>query len=86
MSSGKAPVAGTTGTFTIGATIGGTEDADTTVTVGTTTTGRKIVQRGACRFAAGDLLGAEITTGGTWDGVTADLTVTVYALLGLEGV
>ena len=78
--------AGTTGTFTIGATIGGTEDADTTVTVGTTTTGRKIIQRGACRFAAGDILGAEITTGGTWDGTTADLAVVVYVLLGMEGV
>lgn len=78
--------AGTTGTFTIGATVNGTEDADTTVTVGTTTTGRKRIKRGACRVAAGDLLGAEITTGGTWDGTTADLAVVVYVLLGMEGV
>jgi hypothetical protein len=78
--------AGTTGTFTIGATVNGTEDADTTVTVGTTADGSVRVPRGKCTFAAGDSLGAEITTGGTWDGTTADLAVVVYALHYLEGI
>jgi hypothetical protein len=35
---------------------------------------------------AGDLIGAEITTGGTWDGTTADLAVVVWVLLYLDGV
>ena len=78
--------AGTTGTFTIGATIGGTENANTTVTVGTTVTGQKIVGRGVMPFVAGNILGAEITTGGTWDGVSVDLTVVVYVLFDLEGI
>ena len=36
--------------------------------------------------AAGDRIGAEITTGGTWDGTTADLVVTVWVLLYLDGI
>lgn len=78
--------AGTAGTFTIGATVGGTEDADTTLTVGTNAAGYKRVPRGACRLSAGDGLGAEITTDGSWDGTTADLSVVIYVLHAIEGV
>jgi len=79
-------VAATTGSATIGATIGGTEDADTTLSVTTATNAYKRVPRGACQGVAGDRLGCELTTGGTWDGTTADLVATVYALIYLEGI
>ena len=78
--------AGTTGTFTIGPTIGGTEQANLTVTVGTTTSGRATVPRDTYRFVAGAEIGAEITTGGTWDGTTADVAVTVWVILELDGI
>lgn len=78
--------AGTTGTFTIGPTIGGTEQANLTQTVGTAASGRGSVLRGTYPFAAGAEIGAEITTGGTWDGTTSDLCVVVWALLYIEGI
>ena len=78
--------AGTTGTFTIGPTIGGTEKTALTQTVGTAASGRATTLRGTIPFAAGDEIGAEITTGGTWDGTTADLGVSVWVLLYLEGI
>lgn len=82
----KLSAAGTTGTFTIGPTVGGTEQADLTVTVGTTTSGRATVPRDTYRFVAGADIGAEITTGGTWDGTTADLGVSVWVILDLDGI
>lgn len=78
--------AATTGTASIGATIGGTEDADTTLTVSTATNAYKRVPRGVCQGVAGDRVGCELTTGGTWDGTSADLVATVYVLLYLEGI
>lgn len=78
--------AGTAGVFTIGGTINGTEDADTTQTVGTAVRGTAKVPRGKAKFIAGDRVGAEITTDGSWDGTTSDLVVTVYVLVQMEGI
>lgn len=78
--------AATAGTLAIGATVGGTEDADTTITVTTQTSKYLAVPRDKATFNAGDQLGAEITTSGTWDGTTADLVVTVYVALSLDGI
>jgi hypothetical protein len=78
--------AGTTGAFTIGPTIDGTEQTGLTVTVGTTTSGRDTAPRDAHRFSAGAQIGAEITTAAGWDGTTADLGVTVWVLLYLDSV
>jgi hypothetical protein len=78
--------AGTAGVFTIGGTIGGTENASTTQTVGTAASGRDTFPRGSVPFAAGAEIGAEITTDGSWDGTTADLCVVVWVLLQLEGI
>lgn len=78
--------AGTTGTFTIGATIAGTEVASSTLTVGTNTKDSIALPRGTAAFDAEALIGAEITTGGTWDGTTADLVVTVWVLLYIDGI
>lgn len=78
--------AGTAGVFTIGPTIAGTEKTALTQTVGVTTTAVKKARRGTIPFAAGDEIGAEITTDGSWDGTSSDLVVTVWVLLYLEGI
>ena len=78
--------AGTAGVFTIGPTVGGTESASLTQTVGTAASGRATVLRGSLPFAAGAEIGAEITTDGSWDGTSSDLCVVVWVLLYIEGV
>lgn len=78
--------AGTAGTFTIGATLNGTEDTDTTVTVGTNTANYAVIPRGKMVFNASDSLGVEITTNGSWDGTTSDLSVVLWVLLYLDGI
>jgi hypothetical protein len=78
--------AATAGELAIGVTKGGTEVAATTQTITTATAARKAFPRGTATFAAGDKLGVEITTSGTWDGTTADLAVQVLVALAVEGV
>ena len=78
--------AGTTGAFTIGPTVGGTEKTSLTQTVGTATSGRGKCNRGTVPFNAGDEIGAEITTAAGWDGTSADLGVSVWVLLYIDGV
>jgi hypothetical protein len=78
--------AATAGTLTIGPTVNGTEAADPTLSVTTGTGGYDWANRGTLTFAAGDKIGAEITTGATWDATTADLTVVVWVVLDVEGV
>lgn len=79
-------VAATAGSLTVGATVGGTEKTDPTLSITTETTKSDKALRNTALFSAGDVLGAEITTSGTWDGTTADLAVTVYVLLHIEGI
>lgn len=78
--------AGSAGSLTVGPTIGGTEEADPTLSITTETTKSDTCPRGTVTFAAGDVLGAEITTDGSWNGTTADLAVTVYVLLYVDGI
>jgi hypothetical protein len=78
--------AATAGSLTVGATVGGTEKTDPTLSITTETSKRDTCQRGSAGFAAGDVIGAEITTSGTWDATTADLAVIVWVLLNLEGI
>jgi hypothetical protein len=82
----KLSAAGTAGVFTIGPTIGGTEQSSLTQTVGTAASGRAVVPRDSVKFAAGDELGAEITTDGSWDGTSSDLAVWVWVLANVEGI
>ncbi len=49
--------AGSAGVFTIGATINGTEDADTTITVGTDASNSKKVARGLAPFSVSEFRG-----------------------------
>ena len=74
--------AATAGSLTVGVSIDGTEDADTTQTI---TTEQEVMAKfeigvDAPRFEAGEQIGVGITTGPTWDGPTADLMVVVYVL------
>jgi hypothetical protein len=78
--------AGTAGVFTIGPTVGGTEKTALTQTVGTAASGRAKVARGTIPVAAGNEIGAEITTDGSWDGTSSDLGVVVWVLLHLDGI
>jgi hypothetical protein len=79
-------VAGSAGTLTVGATLDGTEDTDTTLSITTETTKTKAVTRNTCVGTAGQILGCEITTDGTWNGTTADLMVQVYVALYPSGI
>lgn len=78
--------AATAGSLTVGVTKGGTENATTTQTITTETAKTAIFPRGTMTFVAGDKLGAEITTSGTWDATTAELSVKVFVSLTVEGV
>jgi hypothetical protein len=78
--------AATAGTLTLGATVDGTEDADTTQSITTAQRGSAKIERGDAAFAAGARIGAEITTDGSWDGTGADLQVTVWVLVYLGGI
>ena len=78
--------AGSAGSLTVGATINGTEDDDTTLTVTTAQADYKRVSRGRAQFSAGQRIGAEITTDSGWNATTADLSVRVWALVYLEGI
>lgn len=78
--------AATAGTLTVGATINGTEDADTTLTVTTGTNVSLVTPRGKAKFAAGDRIGCEITTSASWDATTDHLCAVVYVLYDLVGI
>lgn len=74
------------GTLTVGPTIGGTEKTDPTLSITTEAAKRDTCPRGTAAFVAGNVLGAEITSSGTWDGTASDLVVAVYVLLYVEGI
>lgn len=78
--------AGSAGTLTIGATLAGTEDTDSTITITTATDGYLRIPRGKMPVTAGQQIGAEITTDGSWNGTSADLSVQVYVLYRMEGI
>jgi hypothetical protein len=79
----------TAGAGGIGATINGTEDTDTTLAFladSTTVKGYLRVPRGKASGVAGDVLGVELTTNGSFAPITTDLVVTVWVLAYIEGV
>jgi hypothetical protein len=79
----------TAGAGGIGATINGTEDADTTLAFladSTTVKGYKRVARGACPGVAGDVVGLELTTNGTFAPITTDLNAIVWVIAYLEAI
>lgn len=78
--------AASAGSLTVGASIGGTEDADSTITITTETEKYLSIPRGKVPFSAGDLVGAEITSDGSWNGTSSDLVVLVWVVLYVEGI
>lgn len=72
--------AGSAGTLTVGPTVNGTEQADPTLSITTEASKSDTAVRGAAAFAAGDLIGCEITTDGSWNGTSSDLIVVVYVM------
>jgi hypothetical protein len=78
--------AASAGTLSIGPTVNGTEAADPTLAITTGTSGFDTATRGTATFAAGDRIGAEITTSGAWTAETMDLVVTVWCLVEVTGV
>jgi hypothetical protein len=78
--------AGSAGSLTVGPTVGGTEETDPALSITTETTKSDKALRGAATFNAGDVVGAEITTDGSWNGTSADLSVVVWVLLHMEGI
>ena len=80
---------GTAGEITIGVTKNGTESTATTQTLAaavTMTEGYATFSRDALQFAAGDNIGAQISTDASWDATSADLVVDVYVLYEVTGV
>lgn len=77
--------AATAGQLTVGVTLDGTEQASSTQTITTATAATAVFPQSSMPFAAGQKLGVEITTNGTWDGTSADLAVFVYVLLDCQG-
>lgn len=82
----KLSAAGTAGTLSIGPTVGGTEKTTLTQSITTAASGHGTCVRGSIPVAAGDEIGAEITTDGSWDGTSSDLAVWVHVLQYLEGI
>lgn len=78
--------AATAGSLTVGATVGGTEKTDPTLSITTAATARDTARRGVTLFAAGDIIGAEITTDADWNATTADLAVIVWVILHVDGI
>jgi len=79
----------TAGSATVGASFDGTEDADTTVTItggASVQFGYKRIPRGNAIFDAGTQIGCELTTSTGFSGTAADLVVTVWTMLYLEGI
>lgn len=78
--------AASAGTLTIGPTVDGTEASDPTLSVTTAATASDTATRGTAAFAAGAVIGAEITTDGSWNGTSSDLGVTVWVLVDVTGI
>jgi hypothetical protein len=84
--SGRLSAAASAGTLTIGPTINGTEQAALTQTVTTGVAPYGVVPRESVRFAAGDSIGAEVTTSAAWNGTGSGLAVIVWAIIVVDGV
>lgn len=82
----KTSASAAAGVLTIGPTINGTEASTLTLSVTTASSGSGLALREQIRFAAGDVIGAEITTTSAWDATTADLQVMVWAIVAIDGI
>lgn len=84
--SAQLTAAATAGSLTVGGTIAGTEATDPTLSITTETAASDTCKRGTNAFAKDAVIGAEITSSGTWDGTSSDLQVIVWVLLNVSGI
>lgn len=83
----RSSAARTAGTLTVEPLIDGSATGLTSVLNATDTQSAKATQlRGSDFASAGSRIGCRITTDGTWAPVTADVVVTVWAIVHLEGI
>lgn len=76
----------TAGTLTVDVTVGGSVTGIQAILNGTNTTKKTTkVPRGTKSGGAGDAIGVKLTTS-SWTPVTADILVTVWVILALEGI
>jgi hypothetical protein len=78
--------AATAGTLTVVPTIDTTACSDPSAAITTAVKESDNCKRGTNPFAAEAVIGAKITTDGTWDGTTADMVVIVWVLLNISGI
>jgi hypothetical protein len=72
----------TAGSFTAVLTVNGTAKASCTVVVTSGSKGYAIFEAGQFTFAAGDVLGVQITTTGAYAPITLDVAVDLYTVRG----
>lgn len=83
----RASAARTAGTLTAEATVDGSGTGLSAALNATTTQSSKSTQpRGSDVGSAGGRVGARLTTDGSWAPITADINVTVWVLVHLEGI
>lgn len=73
--------AGTAGNLSVAPTKGGTALTDPVAAVTTAAFASDTALRGGNTFAANDLIGAKLTTDGSWDGTSADIVVVVFVVV-----
>jgi len=80
-------LAGTQGSLTVVPTIDTVVCTDLSAAIATSAVkASDDCKRGSNPFAKNALIGAKVTTAGSWDGTTADLTVTVWVILSISGI
>jgi hypothetical protein len=85
--SARSSAARSAGTLTVEPLVNATASGMTAALDATTTQSTRTIQnRGADTGVAGDRVACRITTDGTWAPVTADIVVTVWVLVHIEGV
>lgn len=83
---GRLSAAATAGNLSVAPTVNGTAKTDPVLAVTTGQSPYDTAPRSTTPFAAGDRIGAKVTTDGSWDGTTADIVVVVWVLLYIEGI
>ena len=78
--------AGSAGAASVTPTINTTATSSGTASFGTAASGYVTVNRDVVRGKAGDVIGLNVTSNGTWNGTTSKLTATVFLIERLKGI
>lgn len=79
--SARLSAAASAGSLAVAVSKNGTAFAEPVLAVTTAQSAYGSARVAHATYAAGDLIGVEVTTDGDWDATTADLAVTVWALM-----